>query len=90
MYSGDAAAAATDYAYMKVFDTSAHPPAIDANTTLSYWIYPQNSISSTCVAPATRPGCPAGSVPELWQQPAWRVGRRVNGLRRVAQICPRD
>src|SRR5260370_38436837 len=50
MYSGDAAGVATDYAYMKVFDTSAHPPAIDANTTLSYWIYPQNSIKSTCVA----------------------------------------
>ena len=50
MYAGDAAGAATDYAYLKLFDTSAHPPAIDANTTLSYWIYPQNSINSTCVA----------------------------------------
>src|ERR1700744_949887 len=38
MYSGDSAGAAADYAYMKVFDLSAHPPAIDANTTLSYWI----------------------------------------------------
>ncbi|MBR7835003.1 hypothetical protein KDL01_17140 [Actinospica durhamensis] len=49
MYSGDAAGAAADYAYMKLFDTSAHPPSIDANTTLSYWIYPQ-SANSTCVA----------------------------------------
>ena len=50
MYSGDAAGGTTDYAYMKVFDTSAHPPTIDANTTLSYWIYPQNWSNSTCVA----------------------------------------
>lgn len=50
MYSGSADGAATDYAYTQVFDTSAHPPTIDANTTLSYWIYPQNSNNSTCVA----------------------------------------
>ena len=50
MYSGDAAGGTADYAYMKVFDTSAHPPTIDANTTLSYWIYPQNSTNSSCVA----------------------------------------
>ena len=50
MYSGAANGAANDYAYMQVFDTSAHPPTIDANTTLSYWIYPQNSNNSSCVA----------------------------------------
>lgn len=50
MYSGSAGGAATDYAYTRVFDTSAHPPTIDANTTLSYWIYPQNSTNSSCVA----------------------------------------
>jgi hypothetical protein len=50
MYSGDASGAASDYAYMKVFDLSAHPSTITANTTLSYWIYPQTSTSSTCVA----------------------------------------
>ena len=50
MYSGAANGAATDYAYVQVFDTSAHPPTIDANTTLSYWIYPQNSTNSSCVA----------------------------------------
>lgn len=50
MYSGNANGAAADYAYMQLFDTSAHPPAIDANTTLSYWIYPQNSNNSSCVA----------------------------------------
>jgi predicted GH43/DUF377 family glycosyl hydrolase len=50
MYSGNANGAAADYAYMQLFDTSAHPPTIDANTTLSYWVYPQNSNNSTCVA----------------------------------------
>jgi predicted GH43/DUF377 family glycosyl hydrolase len=50
MYSGNALGGATDYAYTQVFDTSAHPPTIDANTTLSYWIYPQNSNNSSCVA----------------------------------------
>ncbi|WP_034263233.1 hypothetical protein [Actinospica robiniae] len=50
MYSGDATGGTADYAYTKVFDTSAHPPAIDSGTTLSYWIYPQNSAASTCVA----------------------------------------
>ena len=57
MYSGAAEGAANDYAYTEVFDTSAHPPATDANTTLSYWIYPQSSSTagvsgdnSSCVA----------------------------------------
>lgn len=50
LYSGDATGAATDYAYMRIFDLSAHPPIIDSKTTLSYWIYPQNSTTSTCVA----------------------------------------
>jgi len=50
MYSGDATGASVDYAYMKLFDTSAHPPTIDSGTTLSYWIYPQNTSNSTCVA----------------------------------------
>jgi predicted GH43/DUF377 family glycosyl hydrolase len=50
LYSGDATGAAADYAYTKVFDLSAHPPAIDAGTTLSYWIYPQGPAASTCVA----------------------------------------
>lgn len=50
VYSGAASGASADYAYTQVFDTSAHPPTIDANTTLSYWIYPQNSNNSSCVA----------------------------------------
>jgi predicted GH43/DUF377 family glycosyl hydrolase len=50
LYSGAASGAAADYAYTQVFDTSAHPPTIDSNTTLSYWIYPQNSNNSSCVA----------------------------------------
>ncbi len=57
MYSGSANGAATDYAYTQVFDTSAAPPTIDANATLSYWIYPQSSAvpgvsgsNSSCVA----------------------------------------
>lgn len=50
MYSGAANGAAADYAYLQLFDVSAHPPAVDGNTTLSYWVYPQNSANSTCVA----------------------------------------
>jgi len=50
LYSGAANGGAADYAYTQVFDTSAHPPTVDANTTLSYWIYPQNSNTSSCVA----------------------------------------
>lgn len=57
MYSGSAKGGASDYAYMRVFDTSPHPPTIDSGTTLSYWIYPSSSAvngvtgnNSTCVA----------------------------------------
>jgi hypothetical protein len=48
-----------DHAYMKVFDLSAHPVAVHANTSLSYWIEPQDGNhsygyasgkNSTCVA----------------------------------------
>jgi hypothetical protein len=56
-YSGAANGAAADYAYTQVFDTSAAPPTIGPNTTLSYWIYPQSSRlagvsgdNSSCVA----------------------------------------
>ncbi len=58
MYSGSAQGASTDYAYMQAFDLSSTPYQIGANTTLTYWIYPQstNSFSgvsgnnSTCVS----------------------------------------
>lgn len=59
MYSGQAAGAADDHAYMKVADLSGRPVTVTKDTTLSYWIYPQASGSdapgvsggnSTCVA----------------------------------------
>lgn len=50
LYSGAATGAPTDYAYTEIFDTSAHPPKIDDNTVLSYWIYPQYTDNSTCMA----------------------------------------
>ena len=59
MYSGKDTSTATSYAYMKVFDLSAHPLTVGPGTTLSYWIYPQSSATagsgvsganSSCVA----------------------------------------
>lgn len=58
MYSGSAGGQAADFAYTQVFDTSAAPPTIGPNTTLSYWIFPQSSAglagvsgnNSSCVA----------------------------------------
>ncbi|HEY0807238.1 MAG TPA: hypothetical protein VGD84_19375 [Pseudonocardiaceae bacterium] len=57
MYSGGAAGTAVDFAYTQAFDTSAAPPTIGPNTTLSYWIFPQGSgtagvtgSNSSCVA----------------------------------------
>jgi predicted GH43/DUF377 family glycosyl hydrolase len=46
-YSGTAAGAAQDYAYMKVFDFSSAPVSVGAHTTLSYWIYPEDE-NATC------------------------------------------
>ena len=59
MYSGNVSSTSSDpYAYMKVFDLSGQTITVNANTTLSYWIYPQSQNSngnvrgdnSTCVA----------------------------------------
>ena len=55
-YSGKALGAASNYAYMQVYSNLSVP--VGANTTLTYWIYPQSSSSagnvagtnSTCVA----------------------------------------
>ncbi len=53
MYSGNATAA-NAHAYMQVIDLSAAPLPVDANTVLTYWIYPQSNATSTWV--------PAGST----------------------------
>ena len=58
VYSGSAQGGSKDFAYLKSFDLSATPYPITANTTVSYWIYPQSNASnsgvsgtnSTCVA----------------------------------------
>jgi phosphoribosylamine-glycine ligase len=58
LYSGSAQGAAADFAYTKVFDTSAQTLKVGASTTLSYWIYPQSPATnglvtgsnSTCVS----------------------------------------
>lgn len=54
-YGGTASGAAADDAYMKVFDLSSAPAAVDRYSTLSYWIYPESSGgpdggNSTCEA----------------------------------------
>ncbi|MEV6928141.1 hypothetical protein AB0M46_27090 [Dactylosporangium sp. NPDC051485] len=49
MYSGSAAGAPTDYAYLKLFDLST-PLTIGPNTVLSYWIYPQGTAQSPLVS----------------------------------------
>lgn len=41
LYSGQATAAADDHASMRLFDLSGQPVGVRADTTLSYWIYPQ-------------------------------------------------
>lgn len=46
-YSGTATGAAQDYAYMKVFDLSSAPLSVTPDTTLSYWIYPEDE-DATC------------------------------------------
>ena len=62
LYSGKANGGTTTYAYMKVFDLSSQSLTLDANSRLSYWIYPQSpygaepqadlvvGTNSTCVA----------------------------------------
>ncbi|WP_037914056.1 glycoside hydrolase family 130 protein [Actinacidiphila yeochonensis] len=41
MYSGQAAGAPDDHAYMRLFDLSDRPVSVGRDTTLSYWIHPQ-------------------------------------------------
>lgn len=45
LYAGNASGGSSDYAYMQVFDTSAHPNVFTSSSTLSYWIYPTNTNS---------------------------------------------
>lgn len=47
MYSGLDNSATTSFAYMEVFDVSSQSLTVGANTTLSYWIYPQGPTDST-------------------------------------------
>jgi predicted GH43/DUF377 family glycosyl hydrolase len=53
-FSGTAQGSAQDYAYMRVFDLSSAPVAVDKYSTLSYWIFPSESgasgDNSTCEA----------------------------------------
>ncbi|MBR7835163.1 carbohydrate-binding protein [Actinospica durhamensis] len=53
MYSGSATAA-NAHAYMQVIDLSSAPVPVDANTVLTYWIFPQSNATTTWV--------PAGST----------------------------
>jgi predicted GH43/DUF377 family glycosyl hydrolase len=48
-FSGTAQGSAQDYAYMKVFDLSSAPVAVDKYSTLSYWIFPDSSTSDGAV-----------------------------------------
>ena len=50
MYSGHATGAATDFAYMQLFNLSGQKVTVGANTTLSYWVYPQSSNANGNVA----------------------------------------
>ncbi len=50
MYSGSAQGKAADYAYNQISDLNGQNVTVGPNTTLSYWIYPQNSTSSGLVS----------------------------------------
>lgn len=50
MYSEDTQGGSTDYAYTQVFDLSAQPVTVDANTELSCRMYPQSSAGETGVS----------------------------------------
>ena len=50
MYSGKDTSSRRSYAYTKVIDLSSQHLTIGPSTTLSYWIYPQSSSSSSLVS----------------------------------------
>jgi Pro-kumamolisin, activation domain len=50
MYSGNDTGASTSYAYLKVFDFSGNALKVDANTTLTYWIFPQSAATTNLVS----------------------------------------
>ncbi|MEY9835740.1 hypothetical protein [Streptacidiphilus sp. EB103A] len=47
MYSGSGQGGSTVHAYMEIYDLGASPLAIGTGKTLSYWIYPQSSATSS-------------------------------------------
>ncbi len=60
MYSGMAEDAnSSDHAYLKVFDLSGQNVVVGGNTTLTYWIYPQSSSTSSGYASGTNSTCVA-------------------------------
>lgn len=58
LYSGSDTSATSSFAYMQVFNLSSQPMVVGSNTTLSYWIYPQSSATSSLVS-GTNSSCVA-------------------------------
>ena len=50
MYSGYANGGAYDHAYLEVYDFNGSPLTVRADTTLSYWIFPQSNATTPWVA----------------------------------------
>jgi hypothetical protein len=50
MYSGMAKGGTSVYAYMKIYDLSANPVPVGTMKTLSYWIFPQSSATTSTVS----------------------------------------
>lgn len=50
LYSGKDNSTSSSHAYMEVFDVSGQNLVVGSNTTLSYWIYPQSSTTSSSVS----------------------------------------
>lgn len=46
MYSGEDNSSTSSYAYMEVFDLSGQNLTVGSSTTLTYWVYPENSSGS--------------------------------------------
>jgi len=57
MYSGNDTSATSSYAYLKVFDLSTRNIVVGPTTTLSYWIYPQSSVTSPVGVSGSNSSC---------------------------------